>query len=213
MRGFEMVFELFGLLLGLAIAEVLVGFSRTWKARLRAEAAGAEPIRVGWLVPLLGLLVITDQTAFWLHIYALRQAIPLTFLSLLAVLALVGGYYLIATFVFPDEPWAWPDHDDYYLRTCRLVVGGVLAINFALAGFALLLAASGARIAEAETRGPVGDAALLVQLPALLALLFVRSKRTSLALLVLANALVVVEAVAAVAWARDGWATGAAGSF
>lgn len=196
MSGFEMVFALFGLLLGLAIAEVLIGFSRTWKARLRAEAAGTAPVRIGWLVPLLGLLVITDQTAFWLHAYALRDAIPLTFLSLLAVLAVIGGYYLLATFIFPDDPWAWPDFDDYYLRTSRIVVGGMLLINFALIAAAAALAAAGARIVEAETRGPVGDAALLVQLPLLIALFFVRSKRASLILLILVDGLVLVEAVA-----------------
>lgn len=193
-----MVFALFGLLLGLAIAEVLAGFSRTWKARLRAEAAGAEPVRVGWLVPLLGLLVITDQTAFWMHAYALRDAIPLTFLSLLAVLTVIGGYYLLATFIFPDDPWSWPDYDDYYLRTRRIVIGGMLLINFAVIGYATALVAAGVTVEEVETRGPVGDAALLLALPALIALFFVGSKRVSLILLLLLNLLVLVEAVAAV---------------
>ncbi|HYI64943.1 MAG TPA: hypothetical protein VEW71_08670 [Allosphingosinicella sp.] len=199
MSGFEMVFALFGLLLGLAIAEVLAGFAQTWKARLRAEVRGAEPVRIGWLVPLLGLVVIMDQTAFWLHAYALREAIPLTFLSLLAVLTVVGGYYLLATFVFPDEPDAWPDFDDYYLRTNRIVIGGILLINFAVIGFAVALEAAGTAIVEAETRGPVGDAALLLALPSLIALFFVKSKRANLALLILLNALVLVEAAAG-AW-------------
>jgi hypothetical protein len=199
MSGFEMVFALFGLLLGLAIAEVLMGFSRTVKARLRAEAASAEPVRIGWLVPLLGFLVITDQTGFWLHAYALREAVPLNFLSLLCVLAVIGGYYLLATFIFPDDPWLWPDFDDYYLRTRRIVVGGVLLINLVLIAIAAALAAGGAAIVEAETRGPVGDLALLVQLPALIALFFVRSKRASLVLLALIDGLVLIEAVAGAA--------------
>ena len=198
MSGFEFVFALFGLLLGLAIAEVLAGFAQTWKARLRAEAAGTVPVRVGWLVPLLGLLVITDQIGFWLTAYAFREAIPLTFLSLLAVLAAIGGYYLLATFVFPDEPEAWPDFDDYYLRINRIVVGGMLAINLAVIGFAIAFEATGGQIAEAEARGPVADAALALALPALIALFFVKSKRANLALLVLLNALVWIEAAAAV---------------
>jgi hypothetical protein len=198
MSGFEFVFALFGLLLGLAIAEVLAGFAQTWKARLRAEAAGTVPVRVGWLVPLLGLLVITDQTGFWLTAYAFREAIPLTFLSLLAVLTVIGLYYLLATFVFPDEPEAWPDFDDYYLRINRMVVGGMLAINLAVIGFAIALEATGGAIAEAEARGPVADAALALALPALIALFFVKSKRANLALLLLLNALVWVEAAAAV---------------
>ena len=198
MSGFDMVFALFGLLLGLAIAEVLAGFAMTWKSRLRAEVAGTEPVRIGWLVPLLGLLVITDQTGFWLTAYAFREAIPLTFLSLLAVLALIGGYYLLATFVFPDEPEAWPDFDDYYLRVNRIVIGGILAINVALIASALALDAAGGTIAEAETRGPVADVALLLAMPSLVALFFVKSKRANLALLILLNVLVLVEAIAAV---------------
>ena len=199
MSPFELVFALFGLLLGLAIAEVLTGFAQAWKARLRAETKGIEAVRVGWLVPLLGLLVIMDQTAFWLYAYALRAAIPLTFLSLLGVLAVVGGYYLLATFVFPDEPDAWPDFDDYYLRTNRIVIGGILLINFAVFGFGALLEAGGAAIQEAEAHGPIGDAAQLLAVPVTIALFFVKSKRANLALLALLNALVVVDAVAGAA--------------
>lgn len=197
MSAFDMVFALFGLLLGLAMAELLAGFSRSWKARLNAEAAGVAPVRIGWLVPLLGLLVLTDQTAFWLYIYALRDAVPLTFLSLLGVLALVGAYYLVATFIFPDDPSACPDHDEHYLRTRRIVVGGMIAINLALIGAAALLESAGARIAAVEAPSAVADAAVLLSLPALVALLFLRSKRLSLVLLLLLNLSVVVEAVAA----------------
>ncbi|MDQ4086612.1 MAG: hypothetical protein M3177_01140 [Pseudomonadota bacterium] len=56
-------------------------------------------------------------------------------LSLLAVLAMVGGYYLLATFVFPDDRDAWRDCDGYYLRTNRLIVGGILVINFSVVGW------------------------------------------------------------------------------
>jgi hypothetical protein len=197
MTGFEMVFAL----LGLAIAEVLAGFAQTWKARLRAEVAHTEPVRIGWLVPLLGLLVITDQTAFWLHAYALREAIPLTFLSLLLVLAIIGGYYLLATFVFPDEPDAWPDFDDYYLRINRIVIGGILAINVALVAFAAVLEARGLRIEEAQQPTAISEAAVLLSAPALIALYFVKSKRANLVLLALLNLLVLTEAVAgAMGW-------------
>ncbi len=44
MSPFELVFAVFGLLLGLAIAEVLGGFSRAVKLK-----RGAHPVSVGWL--------------------------------------------------------------------------------------------------------------------------------------------------------------------
>ena len=57
---FDYIFELFTLLISLAVSEMLMGFSRILKMRARRKA-GVDPtaisVRVGWLVPLLGLLV------------------------------------------------------------------------------------------------------------------------------------------------------------
>ena len=56
MDGFNFLFEAFVLLMGLAMAEVLRGFSRVLKLRARRKAKivpDAETIRIGWLVPLL----------------------------------------------------------------------------------------------------------------------------------------------------------------
>ncbi len=59
MSGFDLVFAAFGLLLGLAISEVLGGFSRALKLK-----RGAKPVRIGWLTPLLGLFVLLDLTSW-----------------------------------------------------------------------------------------------------------------------------------------------------
>ena len=48
--AFDFVFSLFGLRLGLSLAEVLGGLARTLKQR--------KSVRLGWLTPLLGLMVI-----------------------------------------------------------------------------------------------------------------------------------------------------------
>ncbi len=73
MSQFDLIFALLSLLLGLSIAELLSGFARVLrlKARQRAVAKGVvrvneaddapPPVRVGWLVPLLGLYVLVDQ--------------------------------------------------------------------------------------------------------------------------------------------------------
>ena len=53
MSAFEMMFTLLGLLLGLAIAEILAGLSRALRL-LRT----AKPVRIGWLTPLLGTFEI-----------------------------------------------------------------------------------------------------------------------------------------------------------
>ena len=135
MTGFDLVTRLFGLLLGLAIAEVLTGFARTLRVKANLTSVSGKAIRVGWLVPLLGMLVIVDQTSFWLAFYELHGNVPLNFLVLLCVLLVIGAYYLLSTFVFPFEPALWPDYDAYYLRVHRVVIGGVLAVNLASIAF------------------------------------------------------------------------------
>ena len=124
MSPFELVFALFGLLLGLAIAEVLGGFSRALKLR-----RSARPVRIGWLTPLLGLFVILDLTSFWGVAYQARDQLTANYFTLIAVLFIVGIYYLAATLIFPDDPEDWPDFDDHYDRQNRMVIFGLLAAN------------------------------------------------------------------------------------
>ena len=53
MSGFEFIFSLFGLILGLALAEGLGGLSRALKASHR--------VRIGWPTALLGLFGASAQ--------------------------------------------------------------------------------------------------------------------------------------------------------
>jgi hypothetical protein len=119
MSPFEFTFSLFGLLLGLSLAEVLGGLARVMKQR--------KEVQLGWLTPLLGLLVMLDLTSSWALAYSLKEAIPANFLTLVIGLFVTGLYYLAATLVFPDDASKWPDLDDYYFRHKRQVLGGMLA--------------------------------------------------------------------------------------
>lgn len=84
MSGFDLVVRIFGLLLGFSIAEVLGGFARTLRLKLDLTPVNAAETRVGWLVPLLGLLVVMDQMSFWLAFYVLQAYIPLSYLTMLS---------------------------------------------------------------------------------------------------------------------------------
>ncbi len=126
MSAFDLVFAVFGLLLGLAVAEVLGGFSRALKLK-----RGSKPIRIGWLTPLLGIFVMLDLTSFWLVAWEARDQLVANYLTLVAVLAIVGTYYLAATLIFPDEPEEWPNFDDWYDKQNTLVIGGLLSANIA----------------------------------------------------------------------------------
>src|SRR6188508_1667931 len=106
----------FDLLFALPMAELLSGFARVLRlqARQRAAAKGAlrvdeaddapPPVRIGWLVPLLGAYVLLDQLSFFTAAFAFRDGLTANLFTLVAITTVVGGYYLIATLVFPDEP-------------------------------------------------------------------------------------------------------------
>ena len=121
MSNFEFVFSLFGLLLGLALAQLLTGFGRALQSR--------HKIRIGWLTPMLGLIVALDVTSFWTFAWEVRDALTPHFFVLICCFAVTGLYYLVARIAFPDEPAEWPDYDGYFFRHKRLVLGGVLACN------------------------------------------------------------------------------------
>ena len=121
MTNFEFVFSLFGLLLGLALAQLLGGFGRALQTR--------HKVRIGWLTPILGLIVALDVTSFWTFAWEVRNSLTPHFFVLICCFAVTGLYYLVARLVFPAEPTAWPDYDVYFFRHKQLVLGGVLACN------------------------------------------------------------------------------------
>lgn len=131
MTNFEFVFSLFGLLLGLALSQLLGGFGRALQSR--------HKIRIGWLTPMLGLIVALDVTSFWLVAWEVRDALTPHFFVLICCFAVTGLYYLVARITFPDDHDEWPDYDAYFFRHKRMVLGGVLACNLlARAGQMLL---------------------------------------------------------------------------
>lgn len=124
MSPFELVFAVYGLLLGLSISEVLGGFSRALKLK-----RGSRAVRIGWLTPLLGLLVMLDLTSFWVLAWNARDQIGADYPTLVGVLVMVGIYYLAATLIWPELPEEWPSFDDWYDKQKRMVIGGLLAAN------------------------------------------------------------------------------------
>jgi hypothetical protein len=196
MSQFELVFAVYGLLLGLALAEVLGGFSRALK-----QKRGTKAVRIGWLTPLLGLLVMLDLTSFWLLAWDAREQIYANYATLVAVLAMVGVYYLAATLIFPDAPEEWPDFDDWYDKQNGMVIGGLLAANVASwIGVAVLDAM---HPLPETTAGPVNASAELLYmvsgfsiLALFVALLMVKSRRWNVAMLAATCGLMVVSGIA-----------------
>ena len=180
MSGFTFLLEAFTLLMGLAMAEVLRGFARVLKLRARRKA-GIDPdaarIRIGWLVPLLGLFVIFDQSTFFLHMYGLREQLVFNAGSVIGILVLIGWYYLVASLVFPDEPRDWPDFDRWYWQQKRWVLGGVLGINVLATIAATLVMPAGYQEEMAASLSPaflIASLFAMMVFPALIALMFTK---------------------------------------
>jgi len=119
--NFDFVFSLFGLLLGLALAEVLGGGARTLQKRRR--------IRIGWLSPLLALILLLDISSFWLVAWAVREAIPIRYFPMMCGLLICALYYVVASLVFPHDLDEWPDLDSYFDQHKRAVIGGMIGCN------------------------------------------------------------------------------------
>lgn len=134
MSGFEFIFSLFGLLLGLALAEGLGGLSRALKAR--------HKVRIGWPTTLLALLVSCDVVTFWMFGWALRDAVTIRWPVLFAGFLITAIYYVSASLVFPDDPEEWHDLDGHFDLHRRKVLSGILICNIALFATAIILTGS-----------------------------------------------------------------------
>ena len=168
MTNFEFVFSLFGLLLGLALAEVLGGFGIAIQHRRK--------VRIGWLTPMLGALVALDVTSFWLIAWGIRDAVSADYASLLGGLIVIGLYYFVAKIAFPDEPADWPDFDTYYFDHRKWVLGGVVLCN--LIALATLLS-----LGMQPLQSAASNWSLALFIPALFAAMFVKDKRVNAFLL------------------------------
>ena len=142
-------------------------------------------------MPLLGVLVLVDLATFWNIVWSARGVLDMQIATVLGVLVLIGGYYLVATLVFPDEPELWPDFDAYYWLQKRYVVWGVFILNIAAQGAVALL--GGGQTADPETAAAivaanpmfaVASMVLLLNFPAFIWLALSKGRKTNIALMV-----------------------------
>ncbi len=131
MSGFEFIFTLFGLLLGLALAEGLGGLAKALKASHR--------VRIGWPTALLGLFVSCDVVTFWMYGWALRDLIPMNWPTLFGGFVVTAIYYVSASLVFPDDPEDWANLDCHFDKHYRKVLTGLLVCNAILLGTVIAL--------------------------------------------------------------------------
>ena len=127
MTGFEFVFVLYSLVLGLSLVAVLTGLGRALELRLGSED-GDERFRIGWLTPLLAVFVMLDLLSFWLFAWTVRDHAAVSPRMLLAVMAFASAYFMAATLVFPTEPDRFADLDQHFFRVRRIVLGILIVL-------------------------------------------------------------------------------------
>lgn len=128
MDEFEVFFSFYGLLLGLAAAEILSSVGALAReGSLRAMRP--QPA-------LLALLTFLLICATWIDAWTIRATFTLDFRSLWAPIGAATAYYLAAVVVLPRRVADWQDADSYFHSRKRFVVASlVLAELFVKAMF------------------------------------------------------------------------------
>lgn len=121
MSAFEFFFSLYGLVLGLSVVEIVSGF-----ARLAHDRRG---VKIGWLTPMLALVMLLDLANFWVSAYRNFQGYELSYAVMVIALGVASLYYVAASVVFPRDFEREPDFDAVYLRHRRLVMGILAAVG------------------------------------------------------------------------------------
>jgi hypothetical protein len=133
-QGFEFVFSLFALLLGLSLAEVLSGFAKALRHR--------RVVHLGWLTPLLAIFVMLDLTFFWDWTWTARDDIQPRAGVLVIGLFVAGLYYLAASVIFPADVREHADFDAHYFQHRRQVLGAIVLCNLVGEGWDQIRVAS-----------------------------------------------------------------------
>lgn len=114
MDNFSFFFAFYGLILGLAVTELLGGLA----AIIRANAARRLEPQTG----LLALLTFVIICATWIDAWATERTVTLDFAGLWAPILIGTCYYLAAAVIFPHDAAAYERLADYYAERKRFVV-------------------------------------------------------------------------------------------
>jgi hypothetical protein len=120
MDRFSFFFGFYGLILGLAVTELLNGLGKL----VRAGALR----KLGWQTGLLALFLLLVIIATWIDAWESLRDVTLDIAHLWAPALVAILYYLAAAIIFPEHPAEWPSLDDYFAKRKR-AAGLVLLAN------------------------------------------------------------------------------------
>lgn len=120
MGPFDYLFTFYGLLLGIAVANVAIGFADMWR--------DCERIAVGTCPPLLCSIVMLGGMNVWLTMWHIRSDVEVTAWQMLAAAFVALPYVFVSRAMFPgEERRAERSLEDHYLRH-RVLILAMLTI-------------------------------------------------------------------------------------
>jgi hypothetical protein len=115
MGDFEFYLAFIGLLLGLAMAQLL--------SRLADVIGARNQIRVGWLSPLLATALMLGILSTWVNMWDERSTVAINSSLIYFIGINVSAFFLAVSMVFPRNVEEWPTLDDHYWQNKRWVIG------------------------------------------------------------------------------------------
>ena len=120
MNSFDYLFSFYWLLLGIAVANVAIGFADMWR--------DCEKIRVGTCPPLLCGIVMLGGMNVWLTMWHIRQDVGVTAWQMLAAACVAMPYVFVSRAMFPgQERQQETSLEEHYLKH-RILILAVLTI-------------------------------------------------------------------------------------
>jgi hypothetical protein len=127
MSPFEFVSIFFSIVLGLALAHVLVSFSNMVEARGR--------VRTDWIHSLWVISITVLIVHSWWGMWGMQNSVKLwNYASFWTMVIYYGSVYLLSTFLFPRVPEEGTIDLGIHFEGVRKVFMGVMAVTFVMAG-------------------------------------------------------------------------------
>ena len=120
MGPFDYLFTFYGLLLGIAVANVAIGFADMWR--------DCAKVQVGYCPPLLGIIVMLGGMNVWLTMWHVRQDVGVNAWQMIAATGVAMPYVFVSRAMFPGaERETELSLEEHYLRH-RILILLVLTI-------------------------------------------------------------------------------------
>ncbi len=123
MDAFEFFFTIYSLLLGFALAELMLGYANLLRAPVRPSW--------GWLTPTVGMLIFLEIIVTFLDAWMKLRGVPLNLSGLLVPTLIAVSYFVAAVMAVPRSATEWKSLDDYF-HDRKTWILGLLAAPFLL---------------------------------------------------------------------------------